>query len=380
MAGIKRGNRIRRALGVFVLAGSLAIGVTTILSSTRASAAVGVPHKTCTAATESDGIPEPGDTITCSVSLLGGVTAGETIAVAPTAPSGAFVTGCMGVALVTSGTVTGGAGPGNACTFSAIPLTPAAGDVLLGTETVKIPSSTAANTSVTQTAEICEVAPVGCFPATPMGVAGSGSCVDGAAIPEVGGCQPAAPATSPPTSPPSSGCLPSPLNSFCIPPSTPTPPPGTCLPSPLGSFCIPPSTPTPPPGTCLPSPLNTFCIPPGSNCVPIPGVPTPIGCPATSSPGSTSPGGNNGGGGGNNGGSGGNGTGQSQAGAVAGTTATSTPFTGGPPHPFPTVGHSDCRSGVADLRFHVLAGRAAPSSPPPRAHQEQLVSLPAREG
>ena len=337
MAGIKRGNRIRRALGVFVLAGSLAIGVTTILTSTRASAAVGVPHKVCSS-TEPDGVPEPGDTIACQVFILGGVSAGETIAIAPTAPTGAFVSGCMGVTGVTTPAITGGTGAGNACTLTAVPLTPAAGDVLIGTETVKIPSGTAANTSVTQTAAICEIAPVGCFPATPMGVSGGGSCVDGPAIPEIGGCQPAVAASSPPTSPPSSGCLPSPLNSFCIPPSTPSSSP-TCLPSPLDTFCIPPSPPSSSP-TCLPSPLNTFCIPPGNSppsCLPLP-LPPPIGCPTSPGTSPSGPGGPNGGGGGNNGGGGGNGTGQSQAGAVAGTTATSTPFTGGPPHPLPILG------------------------------------------
>jgi hypothetical protein len=332
MAGIKRGNRIRRALGVVVLAGSLAIGVTTILTSTHASAAVGVPHKVCSSPA-SDGIPDPGTQVTCAVSLLGAVTAGETVEIAPTAPSGATIASCMGLTILTpSPYVTTVSGTCKFVIFSGA----SAGDVLLGTEVLNIPSSTAPNTSVTQTAQICETT-LGCFPATPMGVTGGGSCVGGAALP-IGGCAPTAPSSSPPTSPPTSGCLPSPLNSFCIPPATPSSSP-TCLPSPLNSFCIPPATPSNSP-TCLPSPLNTFCIPPGSppSCLPIPGLPPPLGCPATSSsPGTTSPGGVNGGGG-NNGGGGGNGTGQSQAGQVAGTTATSTPFTGGPPHPLPILG------------------------------------------
>jgi hypothetical protein len=336
MPGTQRRNRIRRVFGVVVLAASIAVGVTTILTSTRASAAVGIPHKVCSS-TQPDGVPEPGDTISCQVFILGGVSAGETIAIAPTAPSGAFVSGCMGVTGVTTPAITGGTGAGNACTLTAVPLTPAAGDVLIGTETVQIPSSTAANTSVTQTAAICEIAPVGCFPATPMGVGGGGSCVDGPAIPGIGGCQPAAPSSSPPTSPPTSGCLPSPLNSFCIPPSSPTP---TCLPSPFNSFCIPP--PSSPAGTCLPSPLNTFCIPPSGSppatCLPIPGLPPPLGCPASGTPTPAGPGGSNGGGGGGSNGGGSGGTGQTQAGQVAGTTATSTPFTGGPPHPLPVLG------------------------------------------
>ena len=324
MAGTQRGKRVRRALGVVILAGSLAIGVTTILTSTRASAAVGVPHKTCTSAA-ADGIPDPGTQITCTVSLLGGVTPGETVAIAPTAPSGATIASCTGVLLLTTEVSTS-----VSCTFTIIGTS--AGDVVLGTEVLNIPSSTAPNTSVTQTAQICETSPIGCFLATPMGVAGSGSCVDGTAIPGVGGGEPVAPSSSPPTSPPTSGCLPTPLNSFCIPPSSPTP---TCLPAPFNSFCIPPGT--PPSSTCLPSPLNTFCIPPGSNCVPIPGVPPPLGCPTSGTPTPTSSGGNNPGGGPGGGGGGGTG-GQSQAGQVAGTTATSTPFTGGPPHPLPVLG------------------------------------------
>ena len=331
MAGTHRGKRIRRALGVVILAGSLAIGVTTILTSTRASAAVGVPHKTCLSPA-TDGIPDPGTQVTCMVKLLGAVTAGETVEIAPTAPSGATIASCTGVVVLLPSPYTTTV-PIGTCKF-VISGTGAAGDVLLGTEVLNIPSGTAPNTSVTQTAQICETAPAACFVATPMGVDGAGSCVDGPAIPGVGGCQPAAPGSSPPTSPPSSGCLPTPLNSFCIPPSTPTPPPPTCLPAPFNSFCIPPGT--PPSSTCLPSPLNTFCLPPGSNCVPIPGVPPPVGCPTSGTPTPTGPGGGGGGGGSNGGGGGGTG-GQSQAGQVAGTTATSTPFTGGPPHPLPVI-------------------------------------------
>src|ERR1700736_6933714 len=97
MPGTHRRNRVRRALGVVVLAATIAVGVTTILTSTRASAAVGVPHKTCTSAA-SDGIPDPGTQITCTISLLGGVTAGESVEIAPTAPSGATIAGtCTGV-------------------------------------------------------------------------------------------------------------------------------------------------------------------------------------------------------------------------------------------------------------------------------------------
>src|ERR1700732_3218331 len=167
MAGIKRGNRIRRALGVVVLAGALAIGVTTILSSTHASAAgggphktcssaaVGVPHKTCTSAA-ADGIPDPGTQVTCTVSLLGGVTPGETVAIAPTAPSGATIASCAGVLLLTTEVSTS-----VSCTFTIIGTS--AGDVVLGTEVLNIPSSTAPNTSVTQTAQICETSPIGCF-------------------------------------------------------------------------------------------------------------------------------------------------------------------------------------------------------------------------
>ncbi|HWW09683.1 MAG TPA: hypothetical protein VNY76_05490 [Candidatus Acidoferrales bacterium] len=336
MAGIKRGNRIRRALGVAVLAGSLAIGVTTILTSMRASAGVEIPNKSCTGPA-SDGIPEPGDVITCTVSALGGVVGGESFIIAPTAPTGSTVTGCTGVSMTTPFVYSTVAVPtSTSCTITVTAVTPVIGNPVLATETVQIPGGTAAGTSVAQSASFCDPG-FGCSPAAPMGVSGPGSCVDGTALPApAGGCMPAAPSSSPPTSPPTSGCLPTPLNSFCIPPSTPTPPPPTCLPAPFNSFCIPPGT--PPSSTCLPTPLNTFCIPPGSNCVPIPGVPPPLGCPATSSPGTNSPGGNNPGGNNPGGGNGGNGTGQSQAGQVAGTTATSTPFTGGPPHPLPILG------------------------------------------
>jgi len=304
MAGIKRGNRIRRAFGIFVLAGSLAIGVTTILTSTRANAAVGIPHKVCSSPA-SDGIPDPGTQITCAVSLAGAVTAGETVEIAPTAPSGATISSCMGVTILVPSPYVTTVTPGT-CKF-VITGTGSAGDVLLGSEVLNIPSDTPVNTSVTQTAQICEAAPVGCFPATPMGVTGGGSCVGGAALP-IGGCAPTAPSSSPPTSPPTSGCLPSPLNSFCIPPATPSSSP-TCLPSPLNTFCIPPATPSNSP-TCLPSPLNTFCIPPGSppSCLPIPGLPPPLGCTAAGTPTPSTSGGG-GGGGGSNGGGGGNGTG-----------------------------------------------------------------------
>ena len=100
MPGTQRRNRVRRALGVVILAGSLAIGVTTILSSTRASAAVGIPHKTCTSS-QPDGIPDPGTQITCAVYIAGLVTVGETVAIAPTTPTNATIASCTGVTMTT---------------------------------------------------------------------------------------------------------------------------------------------------------------------------------------------------------------------------------------------------------------------------------------
>ncbi len=173
-----------------------------------------------------------------------------------------------------------------------------------------------------------------------MGVAGSGSCVGGTAFPEVGGCRAAAPATSPPTSPPSERLPAVPAQLLLHPPEHTQHLllgpvfPRRSAPSAFLRDTNSPATPASP-RRSTPSASRTGTPLPASR---FPALPPPIGCPAPAAPARRAPGGNNGGGGGNNGGSGGNGTGQSQAGAVAGTTATSTPFTGGPPHPFPTVG------------------------------------------
>ncbi len=208
MAGTPR-RSLRRALAVAVLAGTAAIGAG-FVTGVQHVGAQGIPNKTCTGSGAS-GQAEPGDTLTCVVSVVGVLVNGDTLAVEPLTPAGAAIpaSGCVGVTaqgtapFTYSTTVVQGA---TACTWTIVATTfGTAGNSVIGSEQVHIPSNTAVGTSVTQQAQQCgpplPPAPALCSPFLPMGTSGAGSCVGGSAVPVIGGCVPALPLPTPTPTP-----------------------------------------------------------------------------------------------------------------------------------------------------------------------------------
>ena len=207
---------LRSALVAVIIAATGAIGIGMVVG-TEHVAAQGVPTKTCTGSGAS-GQAEPGDTLTCVVSVAGAVN-GDTISVEPLTPAGAAIApaGCAGVTaqgtapFTYSTTVVQASG---ACTWTVTATTfGTAGNSVIGSEQLQIPFATAVGTSVTQQAMQCGpplpvAATVLCSPYLPMGTSGAGSCVGAAAVPLIGGCQPALPLPTPtatPTASPSAG-------------------------------------------------------------------------------------------------------------------------------------------------------------------------------
>jgi hypothetical protein len=196
----------RRVLATVLLAGTAALGAG-LVAGTQHAGAQGIPTKTCTGSGAS-GQAEPGDTLTCVVSIAGALVSGDTISVEPMAPAGATIpaNGCVGVTgqgtapFTYSTTVTE---TGGACTWAVTATTfGTAGNSVIGSEQLQIPAGTAAGTSVTQQAKQCGpplpvAATVLCSPFLPMGTSGAGSCVGGTALPLIGGCAPALPLPTP---------------------------------------------------------------------------------------------------------------------------------------------------------------------------------------
>ncbi len=184
---------VRRGVAVLVLAGTIAVAAGMIVGPQHA-AAQGIPNKTCTG-TGAGGAAAAGKSDVCTVSVVGALANGDAFVITPTAPAHAVVTGCTGTTVASpfAYTSTGAVTADNSCTFTISGLAVlTAGNNLLGTETFKIPSGTAAGTSVTQEAKQCGLVPpppapgstLVCGPATPMGTSGPGSCVGAAAPPD----------------------------------------------------------------------------------------------------------------------------------------------------------------------------------------------------
>lgn len=195
----------RRTLGTVLIAGTAAVSAGFVVGAQHAGA-TGVPTKTCTGSGAS-GEAEPGDTLTCVVSVAGALVNGDSISVEPMAPAGAAIAtnGCAGVTaqgtapFTYSTAVVEAAG---ACTWTVTATTfGTAGNSVIGSEQLQIPSTTAAGTSVTQQAKQCgpalPVVGILCSPFLPMGTSGAGSCVGGSAVPVIGGCVPALPLPTP---------------------------------------------------------------------------------------------------------------------------------------------------------------------------------------
>jgi hypothetical protein len=207
MAGITQSN-LRRGLAALVLGAAIAVGAGMVTGPLHAGA-VGVPTKTCVG--PSSGAAQPGKADVCTVSILGILANGDQYVVQPAAPAGAVISACAGTTVTTPfAYTTTAAVTSNACTWTVSGVTAAAaGNLVLGTETLQISPATKSGTSVTQTATQCSIFPppplpggaLTCGPSTPMGTSGTGSCVGGADIPIVGGCQPANPLTTPTPTP-----------------------------------------------------------------------------------------------------------------------------------------------------------------------------------
>lgn len=207
MAGVTHSN-LRRGVAALILGGTIAVAAGMVTGTQHASALAVIPNKTCTGNGPA-GAAQPGDTLTCVVSAAGAMVTGDTLTVSPLTPTGAFIpaNGCVGVTaagtapFTYSTTVT--TETATACTFTLTATTfGTAGNNVIGSEMLKVPASTAVGTSVTQQAQQCGTVPTPCVsPFLPMGTSGAGSCVGGAAVPIVGGCQPANPLTTPTPTP-----------------------------------------------------------------------------------------------------------------------------------------------------------------------------------
>ncbi len=200
MAGVTHSN-VRRGLATLVVGGAIAIGAAIVATPLHASAA-GVPTKSC--AGPSGGPAKPGESDVCTVSILGILANNDQYIIQPATPAGATITSCTGASVTTPFAYTTTTDvTNNACTWKVSGVTGAsAGNLVLGTETLHIPSATASGTSVTQTMTQCAIVPpvVGtltCGPSTPVGTSGTGSCVGGSDLPILGGCAPALPAITP---------------------------------------------------------------------------------------------------------------------------------------------------------------------------------------
>lgn len=221
--GPNRLKTVRRGLAVAIGIAAIGGGSALVLLPSHA-AAQGVPHKTCTDPSSSDGVAHPGDTIHCTVALAGVLLAPNVaLEVQPTAPTGAFIPvgGCTGFSggnapftYTTTASDNGHLGtPSGICTFTVTTGQALAGDNTLGFENLTIPVTTAPGSSVMQQANECISGNCNPLGFLPMGVAGAGSCVGGTALPVVGGCSPLPGPSPTPSSSPAASASPTPTSS-----------------------------------------------------------------------------------------------------------------------------------------------------------------------
>ena len=157
MAGITHSS-LRRGLAALVLGGAIAAGAGMVVG-TQHAAAVGIPTKTCVG--PSSGAAQPGKADVCTVSILGILANGDQYVVQPATPAGAVISACAGTTVTTPfAYTTTAAVTSNACTWTVSGVTAAAaGNLVLGTETLQISPATKSGTSVTQTMAVLDLPP-----------------------------------------------------------------------------------------------------------------------------------------------------------------------------------------------------------------------------